>query len=320
MSPFAQRADDSIAAWGEKQLLHHVVDWLGDRTPPPPIGIGDDAAALRPAPALHTLITTDSVVFGRHFNAEMDPYLVGGKLLRRNLSDIAAMGGLPQQAVIAAFLPAHTAIAWLRRFYTGLADCARHFIVEIVGGDMAQTTSDLAINMTLLGHADRLLTRCGGQIGDTIAVTGPLGASFPERHLIFTPKLAEGQLLAKHSGVTAAMDISDGLGIDLLALLPDNASALLHTDRIPIHPDATTAAVRSGRSPIWHACNDGEDHELLFLADPTHWQSLCDDFIRHALPPPIAIGSLGHRAHAPILCANSLQPLADCSAGYDHFH
>jgi thiamine-monophosphate kinase len=320
MDPFSQNAPETVAALGEKQLLRRIRQWLGQAAPPAPYGMGDDCAILPEDAGPVRLITTDSVVLGRHFSAQDPPGLVGAKLLKRNLSDIAAMGGVPAQAVIAGFLPRHTRLDWLEACLRGIAETALAHGVPLVGGDLAESAHDLALNITMLGTGTRLLQRKGGQAGDWICLTGPVGGSRAGRHLRFTPRLAEGQALARTRGVHACIDVSDGLAIDLPQLLPEKLSAAIDPQALPIHPDARDAARESGRDPLWHALNDGEDHELLFLftPDPAAWDSLAHRFASAGLAPPQRFGQLVPAGPAPILSAATGQPLPALQ-GYDHF-
>lgn len=178
MKPFSDRRSDTVATLGEAGLIRAIRRWLGRASPPPPRGIGDDCAVLAPA-RRRQLLTVDPVIYGRHFDDRLAPERVGEKLLKRNLSDLAAMGGRPTAAVIALTLDPRVRVAWLRRFHRGLARCARRFGVPIVGGDVAQAEGILAASLTLLGTAAgaRLLTRTGARRGDWIYVTGVLGGS-----------------------------------------------------------------------------------------------------------------------------------------------
>jgi thiamine-monophosphate kinase len=250
MHPFSDNPDETVASLGEKRLLKQVRDWLGDAAPAAPFGMGDDCAEIPDTQSPTRLITTDSVVYGRHFDDTAPPPKVGAKLLKRNLSDIAAMGGTPTQAVIAGFLPRRTRLDWLEACLRGIAECALAYGVQIVGGDLAESESDLALNLTLLGTGDALLYRTGGRAGDWICVTGPLGGSRASRHLDFVPRLREGSLLAGRTGVHACIDISDGLIIDLLNILPESCSASIEPDTVPVrrkppaHPESLPSGMR----------------------------------------------------------------------------
>lgn len=261
MLPFSDNPAETIAALGEQKLLARIRRWLGSAMPAAPHGMGDDCAVLpeptgagrRRAP----LLTVDPVIYGEHFDDAVTPRAVGQKLLSRNLSDIAAMGGRPEAAVVALALDPRVRIDWLEGFYRGLAATARRHGVPLVGGDLATHRGGLVATLTLLGHASgpRVVTRAGARIGDFIAVSGVLGGSLASgHHWKFSPRLAEGAWLAARPEVSAMMDLSDGLAKDIHALTPPRARAALFRDLLPIRPGYDLRA----------ALGDGEDYELLF--------------------------------------------------------
>ncbi len=273
MSPFTSQRAQSVGAQGELRLIESIRRWLGDASPAAPFGIGDDCAVIPPT-RHHQLVTTDPVIHGQHFDASVPARAVGAKLLKRNLSDIAAMGGRPVAAVISLALAPETSVTWLRQFYLGLAATARQFDVKIVGGDITQGPAKFfGAFLTLHGESTgRLITRRGARRGDTIFVTGQLGGSLNGHHYRFTPRLAEGQWLARQKEVVAMMDVSDGIAKDVQALTPDGLVAAVSAASLPVSTAAHAVARRSGR-PAWtHALTDGEDYELLFVvgkkADP----------------------------------------------------
>jgi len=265
LNPFTDTATDSVSALGELRLIAAIRRWLGDATPAAPFGIGDDCAVL-PTSRHRPLLTVDPVVYGEHFDDSVPPRAVAAKLLKRNLSDIAAMGGRPRTAVIALALAPTTRTRWLEQFYRGLAATARAYRTPIVGGDITRQPAGFTASLTLLGEAagPRTLTRRGAKPGDAIYVTGALGGSILGHHHRFTPRLAEGAWLATRPEVRSLMDLSDGLAKDLPALAPDNAVPSLNPTAIPISAAARTLAKRDGRPTLDHALSDGEDFELLF--------------------------------------------------------
>jgi thiamine-monophosphate kinase len=269
VKPFSDNPAETVAALGESALLRAIRGWLGSVTPPSPRGMGDDCAVLDPSGASSTLATTDGVVYGRHFDDSAAPAAVGAKLLKRNLSDIAAMGGQPGPALLNLLLARNTATAWIEQFYRGLAKTCEKYDVKLVGGDLAQGPDNfLAAHLTLLGTPGAaILTRTGAQIGDAIFVTGDLGGSILSKHLDFTPRLPEGQWLAQQNGVRGVIDVTDGLAKDLPEILPPGADARLNVAAPPIAPAAHTLAAKDGRSALVHALADGEDYELLFAVD-----------------------------------------------------
>jgi thiamine-monophosphate kinase len=251
MSPFPTSRARSVGARGERRLITDIRRWLGDASPASPFGIGDDCAVIPPT-RRHQLVTTDPVIHGRHFDDRVPARAVGAKLLKRNLSDIAAMGGRPLAAVISLALAPETGVEWLRDFYLGLAACARRHRVKIVGGDITQGPRGFfGAFLTLHGESTgRLITRSGARAGDLICVTGRLGGSLLGHHYRFNPRLAEGAWLAGRGEVRAMMDVSDGLAKDLDSLTPTGLVPALDASAIPVSAAARRQAQRSGRSPL----------------------------------------------------------------------
>ena len=307
MHPFAKKSADSVTAFGEARLITAIRRWLGAASPRAPFGIGDDCAVL-PAARGPQLITVDPVIFGRHFDAAVPPRAVGAKLLKRNLSDLAAMGGCPSAAVLALTLDPHTSLAWLEQFYRGLAACARRYRVPIVGGDIAQADGVLAASLTLLGAAagPRIVTRTGARIGDSIYVTGVLGRSLASgHHFAFHPRLTEGAWLAGRPEVRAMMDVSDGLAKDLGALTPPHTKPALEPDALPLRRGADLRA----------ALTDGEDYELVF-ALAAHTDAVAFARAWHRRFPRTRLTNIGHFARSNALSLSAVR-LEDFS-GYEH--
>ncbi|MDB6093128.1 MAG: thiamine-monophosphate kinase [Verrucomicrobia bacterium] len=252
---FTPQFRNSVAALGEEELIAAIRRWLANASPRAPFGIGDDCAVL-PRARAPQLLTVDPVVHNRHFDDSVPPRMVGAKLLKRNLSDLAAMGGRPSAAVVSLIMGGSVDVRWLEQFYRGLAACAREYRVPIVGGDVTQADGGFAASLTLLGEATgpRVLTRVGAQLGDWIYTTGVLGGSRGGHHFRFTPRLAEGAWLARRAAVRSMMDLSDGLAKDLHALTPRGACAAILPGGLPRRPGASVEA----------ALTDGEDYELVF--------------------------------------------------------
>jgi thiamine-monophosphate kinase len=319
MTPFTLIRADSVVAEGELRLISKIRSWLGDASPRSPFGIGDDCAVIPPTKN-HQLVTTDPVIFGRHFDSSVPPRAVGAKLLKRNLSDIAAMGGRPVAAVISLALAPETSIDWLRQFYLGLGRCARLYGVKIVGGDVTEgPVGFVGAFLTLHGESTgkRVVTRTGARAGDRIYVTGSLGGSLLGHHYNFLPRLSEGMWLARRDEVRAMMDVSDGLAKDLDALTPSNLAAALDRHSIPINPAARRAALLNKLSPLHHALSDGEDYELLVVvrgrSNATRFQQ---DWKKRF--PKIKLSHLGNFVPRNALPAEALR-LADYR-GYEHLH
>lgn len=309
-SPFAVDSKDELGNLGEIGLLKHIRAWLGETAPPSPYGMGDDTAVLQEAD--HNLITTDSLVFGRHFDASLNAETAGAKLLKRNLSDIAAMGGTPRAAVLAGFLPANTSIQWLEAFVHGLKQCAIDWNVAIVGGDLTQTDAFLGFNLTLTGHATRPMLRAKAEAGDLIWVTGELGGSIRHHHAHFEPRLKEGQYLAQDTLVHTMIDLTDGLAKDLPTLLQKNLCAALDISALPLREEAKTSD-----NPLKAAFTDGEDYELLFTTSAEWAQGNWENHFKTRLT---CIGKIvtPHGADSLLLDMQTGKPL-NFGQAYEHF-
>lgn len=278
MNAFTDSESESVAAVGEQHLIASFRRWLGSACPPTPAGPGDDCAVVAPRKGRKLLVTTDPVVHGIHFDDSTSPAAAAAKLLRRNLSDIAAMGGTARFAIISWSIPARTRLRWLESFHRALGREAIRWGVTINGGDVSSTEHDLAAHLTLIGDCSgRALLRSGAKRGDLLYVTGSLGGSILGRHLRFEPRIAEGKWLARRVGVRCLIDLSDGLAKELPLITPVGSTAALESDRVPVSPAARRLAKRTGRSALSHALCDGEDFELLFAlagnADATRFEA-----------------------------------------------
>lgn len=245
------------------------IDWVRRHTPYDPrilIGPGDDTAALHWPSAKPLLVTTDMLLEGSCFRlAEAGPRRVGRKAMAVNLSDIAAMAGMPVAAVVSVGLPRQGGRALAEELYRGLREMADMFATAVVGGDTNSWDGPLVISVTVLGEAtDRgPVRRSGARPGDWLFVTGPLGGSIRGKHLDFTPRIREALDLHTAVPLRAMIDISDGLAADVNHLCEESrCGAKLRAESIPITAEAW--AMNDDRSPLEHALGDGEDFELAF--------------------------------------------------------
>jgi len=220
-------------------------------------GIGDDTAVVPSLKNKKLLLTTDMFLEGVHFSRRTPAKAIGHKAMAANLSDIAAMGGVPKYALVAMGVSGSLKWKYLRQIYEGMNKTAKEFGVEILGGDTVQSNK-IIINVSLIGEAQRheLLTRCGAKKGDQIFVTGRLGRSLQSGwHLRFKPRIEESRYLVKKFKPTSMIDISDGLAADLGHILKESkVGAVIYEDKIP----------RRGQASLKNALYDGEDFELIF--------------------------------------------------------
>ena len=226
MNPFAT-SEKSIQLIGESALITKIRSWLGPVSPPTPYGIGDDCALIQPSTGVE-VITCDSLSYGVHFDASLDAADAGSKLIKRNLSDLAAMGALPKCAVLALLAGPNLSLDWLESFFSGIRTSCTHYKLALIGGDLSAIAyNQFSAVLTLIGEGQQLCTRSQAADSDFIYVTGSLGGSQIQKHWNFEPRLREGRWLATYSDCSALMDLSDGLGKDLAALLPANCQAAI---------------------------------------------------------------------------------------------
>ena len=237
------------------------------------VGAGDDAAILRVTEDANVVATTDMLMDGVDFELDRhDPARIGRKAIAVNLSDLAAMAATPIGALVSVALPRRGGQELARQLIAGMLPLAEEFDCPIAGGDTNSWDGPLVISVTALGEApsDRRWLRSGAQPGDAILVTGQFGGSILGRHFDFTPRVREALWLARNATIHAAMDVSDGLSLDLSRLCEaSHCGAVLDLEKIPIAAAATKLSQELGDgSSAWdHALSDGEDFELL-LAVP----------------------------------------------------
>jgi len=270
------------------------------------LGIGDDGAVLRPSVKEDLVFTSDFVLEDRHFTlATHSPAAIGEKALARSLSDLAAMGAAPVFCLVSLALPAKLNGPFVKHFYQGLLRIANRYSISLAGGDLARFDKVIA-DVTCCGRVPRgkALLRSNAKARQRIFVTGKLGAAahaFSTGHPILpVPRLEAGIELRK-LGISTAIDLSDGVSLDLARLCRESkVAAEIFAKRLPVARHAT----------LEEALNGGEDYELLFTAPP-----------RLKVPGRVgklAISEIGMIAGGPsgrvLLDGQPIQ-----SKGFDHF-
>ena len=264
-----------------------------------PLRIGDDAAAWTPADGATTVLTVDAQVEGVHFRRDWLSWRdLGHRAVSASLSDLAAMGARPRCLLVSLVLDAQTDSRSFRDLQRGIAATARQYDVVVAGGNLSQ--GQLAVHVTALGECrpDRLLTRSGARVGDTIWVTGSPGlAALGVRYLSdsakarrLTPRplapalrayrrptarVASALYLARYWRPSALIDVSDGLAADLGHVLRSSSGirqrtlgAELRADALRALPKLSRAAQSAGVDVVSAALQGGEDYELLFTTSP----------------------------------------------------
>ena len=302
------------------------------------VGIGDDAAVWRVGGGA-LIATTDTLVAGVHFLPERTPWhTVGWKALAVNVSDIAAMGGTPEFALVTLALPEDTQVEAIDELYQGLAEAAEAYGVAIAGGDVVRSPT-FVISVTLTGRAEvdaagepLVLRRNAAQAGDLVAVTGHLGGaagglralregdsdseatrSLIERHLRPQARLQAGRA-ALSAGVRCAIDVSDGLLQDLGHVCrASGLGAAVQRDKLPIDPALSHTC--DPEEALRYAAAGGEDYELLLIGGREELEATG----RQADVPISVIGEIVVDAEQKAkLLDESGREIALPSAGWDH--
>lgn len=317
------------------KMVHHAQDEYSISHQKLILGLGDDAAAWQ-GNTFTQLATVDSFIQDVHFSLAITPWKeLGWKALAINLSDIAAMGGVPRYALVSLALPDHTEVDDITALYRGMIELAQQFGLAIAGGDTSSAPL-VAVTITVFGHAKNrnghILTRTAAKVGDRVVVTGYLGAAAAGWEMLTNqlhfdsetaaclnraflhpfPRIAEGQLLVDQ-GVKAAIDISDGLVSDLNHICKaSQVGARIEVDRIPIEP-----AVRAnfGDRAVELALSGGEDYQLLFTAS----SEVIDNITAIASCPVTIIGEITDEAGRVTLVDSQGNPVTIPRRGWEHF-
>lgn len=324
-----------------------LIDRIARSLPPPGegviVGIGDDVAVLRNSDR-YILATCDIQVEGVHFlRDKISPYQLGRKVVAINVSDIAAMGGLPRYLLVSLVLPKETEVEFVDGLYEGMREECSCWGAEIVGGNMAHSPDGIIVDLFLLGEVepDHLLRRSGARVGDRVLVTGTLGDSaaglallmHPEatcpdihrefallRHLTPTPRLGEGRTIARSGLATAAIDVSDGLASDVGHICEmSGVGVRLWADALPISDTARAIAEVVGADPLEWALFGGEDYELLFTAPADRAEGLTR-WVREETGTPVSIiGEIVPPDEGMVLVRGDGSTLPLRKGGWDHF-
>ncbi|MCF6093741.1 thiamine-phosphate kinase [Microaerobacter geothermalis] len=261
----------------------------GKSDPQVKVGIGDDAAVVSIHPRHDLILCCDGMSEHIHFQRDtMLPREIGYKALASNLSDIAAMGGIPKFALVTLSVPPAWSTKELEEIYEGIFDLAQAFKISVIGGDTIRTTKDLHLSVTVAGEVekDKYLLRSTARPGDKLFITGYLGESAAGLHYLLAhgrknvgiddkyyplvkahtqpfPQLIAGRIL-QQTGIHALNDISDGLASESWEIAESSGvSLILYEDQIPISPLLETYGKTYGISPLDCILYGGEDYQLV---------------------------------------------------------
>jgi thiamine-monophosphate kinase len=336
----------------EFDLIHALHQRHSRRTPSVIRGIGDDAAVITSRAGRWTVLTTDLLTEGVHFDLRTATMAdTGFRAAAANLSDIAAMGATPQYLLAALAIPRTGSSRQVHQLYRGMMAACRPHRVRLIGGDTSGSCGGWFLSLTLIGMVlpRKALFRSGARSGDCLYVTGTIGdalaglrllnessanakrysrtATLSARHRQFligrhlrpTARVAEGQWLSTHRFATSAIDISDGLSGDLRHICEESHVGVnLDLGALPLSPACRAYAASRKLDPVDLALTGGEDYELLFTISPRHRSRL----ERTALKRGFSLTCIGeihpHRFGIQTLSSHGLRHrLANTS--YEHF-
>lgn len=303
-------------------------------------GLRNDAALFDLGAEESAVLTVDAMVAGVHFLADDPADLVARKLLRVNLSDLAAMGAVARGYLMTLALPRATDEAWVAAFVGGLAEDQRAFGIALLGGDTVSTPGPLTLSLTALGAVPRgrCLERATAAAGDLVFVSGTIGDAalglkvlkseisdiskeysdfLVERFRVPQPRLALGAALLAEGLASAALDVSDGLLADLGHIAEESGlGAEVVAEAVPLSP-AGAAVVAGGAARRVVALSGGDDYELLFTAPPDRAGEVAA--LASALDLPLTrVGRMTERAGVRLLDAAG-HPLEAPERGWTHF-
>ena len=298
--------ETEISTLGEFRLIEHLTRSFPLHNESSHRGVGDDCAVINYGEGRETLITTDLLLEGIHFDLTYVPLMhLGYKAIVVNLSDVYAMNGTPRQVTVSLGISKRFTLEHIEQLYEGMRIACEHYGVDLVGGDTSASVTGLIISVTCLGEAakDDIVYRTGAKDTDLICVSGNLGAAYMGLQLLererrvsagmkdsdFEPDFAGKEYIIERQlkpearrdviaemqelGIrpTAMMDVSDGLSSELLHICKDSGvGCRVYEERIPIDYETALMAEEMNMNLVTAAMNGGEDYELLFtvpLAD-----------------------------------------------------
>lgn len=297
---------------------------------PGALELRDDAALLDPPPGRQLVLTADAMVAGVHFLPDDPPDLVGRKLLRVNLSDLAAKGATPLHYLMTVSTPKDTPDAWFAGFAAGLAQDQATYGVTLLGGDTTSTPGPISLSLTLIGHVapGAAVHRFGAQASDEIWVTGTIGdgalglavargkLTDPTGFLLDRYRLPRPRVGMTIAGIaTAAMDVSDGLVQDLGHIChASDLGAEIVADDVPL----SDAARQAGPEWLETCLTGGDDYELLLAVPPSRADALRTAAAQAGIPAT-RVGHFHSGSSQVMVRQASGEPLALTRGGWSHF-
>nr|WP_239565510.1 thiamine-phosphate kinase [Brevibacillus fulvus] len=308
------------------------------------VGLGDDAAVFSVAAGMEVVACCDAMIETVHFLREtMSPCDIGYKAMISNISDIAAMGGIPRYALVTIGVSPGWQADECKRIYEGIDQAAKLYNVRMIGGDTVATPDALHLSITLLGEVEsgRALRRSSARAGDLLFLTGPVGSSAAGLDLLLsrreraveprpdwqtlvaqhqrpTAQVEAGRLLLKSGLGRALNDISDGLASEAWEIAEaSGCKIVIEAERVPMLEEMRSYAASVGKNPLDWAFYGGEDYQLIGSVPATEAETLAAAFAEHGLPFYLLGTVEAGQPGVWLSEQGSERPLP--KAGYNHF-
>lgn len=330
---------ENLATLGEFGLISRLTSTVGEGAGVV-TGIGDDAAITALTPGMQLLTSTDMLLEGVHFRRSWHaPYYLGRKSLAVNLSDIAAMGGIPRWALLSLGIPPELPLEVMDGFSSGFLAMAEEHHVTLIGGDTCSSKSGLTISVTIMGEQfpERIVRRSGAQPGDEIWVTGTLGDAalglqLLEKGTPFTieheapvsrllnpsPRVDVGRMLAESGLVTAMIDISDGILSDFGHIAEmSGVGGIIHINELPLSDELKSIIKKSPVFPWKLPLTGGEDYELCFTV-PSEYHEKIDAIVKKSGITATAVGIVTNSKKVIAFDEKGI-PFDHSTTGFNHF-
>jgi thiamine-monophosphate kinase len=248
--------DGRWAKMRELKFIETIMEMVKKPSKGVKIGIGDDAAAVEYSWGKYLLLSADMLIEGTHFDLKKASLkMVGRKAVAVNISDIAAMGGIPRYVLVSIGMPKKFNARAVKEFYKGIKEISREYGVDVIGGDLNRSKT-LVVDVSIVGFVEKkfMITRSGAKAGDLVLVTGPV-RNGRRTHLNFAPRFRESRFLATGYKVNSMIDVSDGIGVDLMRVCKaSGVGCKIFSDAVPL----------SRGLSLKDALYYGESFELLF--------------------------------------------------------
>jgi thiamine-monophosphate kinase len=337
-----------IANLGEFGLIDRIASGFSIEQKGTLMGIGDDAAVIAIPAGEVLLASCDMLAEGVHFDLAYTPlHLLGYKSVAVNLSDIAAMNGIPRQILISIGISNRFSVEAVDALYEGISQACKDYQVDLAGGDTTSSRAGLVLSVTAIGSQkpEKVVSRAGAKVGDLVCVSGDLGAAYMGLQLLerekkvfqvnpdMQPELPEEQAyliqrqlkaeartdivheLAEKGVLPSSMiDISDGLASELFHICRQSHCGVhVFEDKLPIENLTRLAASDFGLSPLTCAMNGGEDYELLFTVAQSDYEKV------NQMEDVSIIGVIREESQGKSLILKSGQVVEIEAQGWTHF-